>query len=116
MNARRIIGIILVGSYLEGVGIALLLPVFQSASVGGKASDPISKAIYRLLDSAAGLATEVARLGLRERRAEGAIAIVEWGDGAEDALGGDPAFDVRLVIDGPSRRVARASGSRASSL
>ncbi|MGE0395431.1 MAG: ABC transporter ATP-binding protein [Kofleriaceae bacterium] len=42
--------LILVASYLEGFGIALLLPVFASVSVGGAPSDPISRAIYQVFD------------------------------------------------------------------
>jgi tRNA threonylcarbamoyladenosine biosynthesis protein TsaE len=71
--------------------------------------------LYRLLDAPAGLETEVLRLGLRERRAEGAIVLVEWGDDALAALGGDPAFAVHIALDG-SRRSAQVDGSRASAL
>jgi tRNA threonylcarbamoyladenosine biosynthesis protein TsaE len=69
--------------------------------------------LYRLLDSRAGLDAEVARLGLRERRAEGAIVLVEWGEDARAALGGDPAFAVRLTTRGPTSRVADVTGVRA---
>lgn len=72
--------------------------------------------LYRLLDSAVGLATEVERLGLRERRGEGAIVLVEWGADAIDALGGDVALSVVLshVPKRKGARVADLSGPRAS--
>ena len=78
--------------------------------------DVVHADLYRLRDSAAGLAAEVARLGLRERRAEGAIVVVEWGEGAEAALGGGPAIDVRLQIRGDHAREAAIAGTRAASL
>jgi len=75
--------------------------------------------LYRLLDSAVGIDAEVARLGLRERRGDGAIVLVEWGARAEDALGGDAALVVSLAMPADEKakkraRVARLSGPRAS--
>lgn len=57
--------------------------------------------LYRLLD-ATDLAVEVARLGLRERRAEGAIVLCEWGDGALPLLGAPAQLRVLLshALDG----------------
>ena len=80
--------------------------------------------LYRLLDAPVSLEMEVMRLGLRERREEGAIVLVEWGDLAEAALGGDVALRVSLRVpdanraanSGKSARVAVLGGPRAASI
>jgi tRNA threonylcarbamoyladenosine biosynthesis protein TsaE len=70
--------------------------------------------LYRLLDEAGpqqtDLAKELARLGLRERRMEGAMVLVEWGDPATEALGGPPLRRVSLAIAGGGARVATLTG------
>jgi tRNA threonylcarbamoyladenosine biosynthesis protein TsaE len=66
--------------------------------------------LHRLLDKA--LRSEVERLGLRERRAEGCIVIVEWGEGAVDWLGGEPDLVVRMKVARVGRE-ASLSGPRA---
>ncbi len=72
--------------------------------------------LYRLLDAPSDFDLEIARLGLREQRAEGAIVVAEWAERARARLGGDPAFDVRLRVAGENARVATIAGSRAASL
>jgi len=65
--------------------------------------------LHRLLGERA--REEIERLGLRERRDEGCILVVEWGAGAVAWLGGDPALVVELAVrrDG---RDATLSGRR----
>ena len=65
--------------------------------------------LYRL-----GSEIELHDLGLRERRADGALLVVEWGEPShEAALGGD-ALRIELVAgSGPHTRVARLEGSGA---
>jgi tRNA threonylcarbamoyladenosine biosynthesis protein TsaE len=71
--------------------------------------------LHRLLDAPGRTRDEVERLGLRERRAEGCIVVVEWGEGAIDWLGGDPALVVKLDVRRDGRDAA-LSGPRAAEL
>lgn len=72
--------------------------------------------LYRLRDSPTGLPIEIARLGLREKRGEGAMMIVEWGEGIENLLGVEASFDVRLHVRGHGARTAEISGTKQSEL
>jgi tRNA threonylcarbamoyladenosine biosynthesis protein TsaE len=78
--------------------------------------------LYRLRDEddPARTAVEIRRLGLAERRSEqGAIVLVEWGNGFDRELGGDAALDVQLSIVGAGEgtgRVARVRGPRLAAL
>ena len=57
--------------------------------------------LYRLLDKP--IDREIANLGLRERRRDGAMVIVEWGDTAVAHLGGVPKFKIELQVSKNSR-------------
>ncbi|HEY1959521.1 MAG TPA: tRNA (adenosine(37)-N6)-threonylcarbamoyltransferase complex ATPase subunit type 1 TsaE [Polyangiaceae bacterium] len=57
--------------------------------------------LHRLLGENA--QREIERLGLRERRGEGCILVVEWGKDAIDWLGGAPALVVELDVKGSGR-------------
>lgn len=74
--------------------------------------------LYRLRDDGVGgegasvtTLNEVRRLGLAERRADGAILLVEWGEGLERELG-SASLSVVLSI-GPNGRSAKIAGERA---
>ncbi|GAC1546536.1 MAG: tRNA (adenosine(37)-N6)-threonylcarbamoyltransferase complex ATPase subunit type 1 TsaE [Polyangiales bacterium] len=74
--------------------------------------------LYRLRDEedAARTAVEIRRLGVAERRSEdGAIVLVEWGNGLDRELGGDLSLDVELSIEG-NARLARLRGPRLADL
>lgn len=70
--------------------------------------------LYRVRGDESTLAVELHRLGLRQRRLEGALLVVEWGEEAQAALGGSPALTVALAIAGEHERVAAIGGERAS--
>ena len=74
--------------------------------------------LYRLRDDdRARTELEIRRLGLAERRAEGAIVVAEWGEGYEKALGGDLALLVSLTHEGTAAvRIARVEGPLAGRL
>lgn len=100
-----------------GVGKAITSPTFTLVHEYTTARGPLVPAdLYRLRDRGALLDHEVARLGLRERRMEGALVVVEWGQEAIGALGGDPALVVSLAIAGDHERAAALSGQRADDI
>lgn len=75
--------------------------------------------LYRLREGgprSQGFVEDVLGLGLRERRDEGAVLVVEWGDGAEEALGGEAALTVTLRTEGPNARRAVLGGPLAERL
>jgi len=100
-----------------GVAQSVTSPTFTLVHEYQSSRIPLVHAdLYRLLAVPGLLAREVARLGLRERRSEGALVLVEWGEAAVDALGGDPAIALSLAIAGVHRRVATLSGRRVSDI
>jgi tRNA threonylcarbamoyladenosine biosynthesis protein TsaE len=60
---------------------------------------------YRLRD-----ADELAALGLREQRADGAVLVVEWGGPYLDALGGDGLI-LRIAVSPAGAREAWVTGT-----
>lgn len=81
--------------------------------------------LYRLRESAGpvelpehrpALLREVARLGLRERRGDGAIVIVEWSEGADEALGPEARLVIELARNLENSRSATLSGPLAEVL
>ena len=98
-----------------GVAGAVTSPTFALVQEYAATRGPLVHVdLYRLRGPR--LAAEVARLGLRERRREGAILLVEWGEDAADALGGAPELVVSLVLAGEHERVATLSGPRADGI
>ncbi len=72
--------------------------------------------LYRLLEGGSErLQHEVERLGLRERRGEGCIVVVEWGRDAIPWLGGDPTMIVELEVKKKERH-AKLSGPKSAGL
>jgi tRNA threonylcarbamoyladenosine biosynthesis protein TsaE len=97
-----------------GVEGAVTSPTFTLVREYGTAGGGVllHADLYRLGRGPDELASEVTRLGLRERRSTGAIVVVEWGDDALPALGAEPAFAVRLAAVGPHDRTATVDGAR----
>lgn len=82
---------------------------------------PIAHAdLYRLgPDAAADPEGELGQLGLRDRRAEGAVLLAEWGEPFVEALGGDAlVIRLRAAGGGSEGRVAElsATGPRSAAL
>jgi tRNA threonylcarbamoyladenosine biosynthesis protein TsaE len=107
----------LVRAIARGLGVPASVPVtsptFTLVQEYATRAGPLLHAdLYRLRD-AADPAGEVARLGLRERRDEGAIVVAEWAEGLERVLGAPDAI-VRLthVRDDEDAREAVVEGER----
>ena len=115
-----------------GVGKTFLArAILRAAGAGARVSSPtfvlvqeyetpkgtfVHADLYRLLDRSTSLETEVGRLGLLERRREGAVVLVEWGTPAISVLGEAPSLVVLLAIGGATSRVATLSGPRAGGI
>lgn len=68
--------------------------------------------VYRLKD-----ASELHELGLRARRAEGALLVVEWGGSYVEALGGDALeVELREFPGGGRSALLNATGDRSTDL
>ncbi len=88
--------------------IAIASPTFTLVQEYETAAGPLLHVdLYRLREEEDLQKTrrDVRRLGLEERRAEGAILMVEWGQALEDELGGPASLRVDLRIE-PEGRVA----------
>jgi tRNA threonylcarbamoyladenosine biosynthesis protein TsaE len=98
---------------LGAVG-AITSPTFALVHEYATARGPLLHAdLYRLRGER--LVDEVARLGLRDRRTEGAILLVEWGEDAAASLG-EAALAVSLVVEGDGSRRAALSGPRSGDI
>ena len=96
--------------------VAISSPTFNLVQEYATARGTLVHAdLYRLLDAPELLPREVARLDLAERRAEGAMVAVEWGEGATRALGDRVALLVRIELRGGARKVT-LEGTRAMAL
>lgn len=96
-----------------GVTERVTSPTFTLLNEYATRRGPVVHAdLYRVRERGA---VEVARLGLRERRSEGAVLVVEWGDHVLEALGGAPALIVSLAHgrgEGDASRLATIEGPR----
>ena len=107
----------LVRAMARGLGVeaSVTSPTFTLVRELATSRGPLVHAdLYRLRGDS--LDAQTRRLGLRERRSEGAFLVVEWGEEAVEALGGDPALVVSLSIAGKSRRTAALSGPHAAGI
>ena len=101
--------------------LAIASPTFSLVQEYAIAAGALLHAdLYRLRDDdREKTEREIRRLGLAERRAEGAIVVVEWGDGYEKALGGALALRVRLTHEAAASstvRLAELEGPAAARL
>jgi tRNA threonylcarbamoyl adenosine modification protein YjeE len=100
-----------------GVRAAVPSPTFTLvAEYATRAGRVLHADLYRLREAGVDTNTEIAKLGLREQRGEGAILIVEWADSYWDALGGEPAFALAFERAGDTARRVRIEGSKATAL
>jgi tRNA threonylcarbamoyl adenosine modification protein YjeE len=81
---------------------------------GGKHPKMVHADLYRLLESP-NLEQEIARLGLREQRSDGAIVVVEWGETAARWLGPPAELVVDLSVAAKGRS-AKLTGPRATGI
>ncbi len=78
--------------------------------------------LYRLREAGTDTRVEIARLGLRELRGDGAILLVEWSDGFEEELGGAASLSFAFERAGGAsglvgeERSVRVSGADADKL
>jgi tRNA threonylcarbamoyl adenosine modification protein YjeE len=82
----------------------------------GREGDLLHADFYRLLDQTAPLEVEIGRLGLRERRAHGAIVLAEWASDGEAALGGGAELRIGLSVEGNHARRAVIEGPRTAAI
>jgi tRNA threonylcarbamoyladenosine biosynthesis protein TsaE len=110
----------LVRSIARALGVVgpITSPTFTLVNEYASAAGPplVHADLYRLLGDLDALRTEVARLGLRERRGDGGILLVEWGQDAVPALGGDPAIIVTLAMGGRNPAGGEAEGTRVATI
>ncbi len=109
----------LAGAIAQGLGVRepVTSPTFALVHEYSTPRGPLVHAdLYRLREGGPPPEAEVARLGLRERRSEGAIVMVEWAEGAAPLLGGEPELFVELRVEGRSERTAHLSGPRADGI
>lgn len=107
----------LVRAIARGLGVrgVVTSPTFTLVREFATSRGPLVHAdLYRLRGDS--LDTETRGLGLRERRGEGALVIVEWGEDAIEALGGHPSLVVSLAIAGECARTVTLSGPRAADI